>query len=142
MARTANRFIASNGATYDWLINHDEEEALGRTRNIERTALLKGTGLVLQQADDGNLQIKVSGTIFHKSQVMAFDTWMKRTKTETIHFRDFAGDEYEVVITSFQPKRQRTLLNPRDPGNAPLWFWKYTMEMEVIAIVSGTRVDA
>lgn len=140
MARTANRFTASDSTTYDWLINHDEEEAFGRARNIEHTALLKGTGLVIQQADDGPLLIKVSGTIFHTSQIQAFDSWFARTRTETIHFRDFAGDVYEVIITAFQPKRQRTLRNPRD-ASAPLWYWKYTMEMEVLTIVSGTRTN-
>jgi hypothetical protein len=138
VARTPNRFTASNGATYDWTVNHDEEESFGKTRNVEATALLKGGGMVLQQADDGPLVITVSGTIFHVAQIQAFDWWMAWTKQQTIHFTDFAGDVYEVIITSFQPKRQRTLRNPRDPS-APLWYWKYTLEMHVITVISGTR---
>lgn len=141
MARTPNRFTASDDTYYDWHVNHDEEDSFGKTRTYEHTALLKGTGLVIQQGDDQPMQIKVSGTIFHRAQIEAFDAWMAWTKVETIHFRDFAGDEYEVLITSFQPKRVRTLLNPRDSG-APLHYWKYSLEMEVVEIISGDRAMA
>lgn len=140
MARIANRFTASDGTIYDWQVNHDEEDEFGRTRNIEHTATVAGaTGdIVRQQGDDSPAVIKLSGTILHEAQVTEFDAWMLRTRFETIHFRDFTGDEYEVIITSFLPKRVRTLKNPRDP-TAPLWYWKYSMEMDVIHVLSGAR---
>jgi hypothetical protein len=141
MARVANRFTAADGTFYDWLVNHDEEDAFGRERNIEVTATVAGaTGnLVRQQGDDSPPRLRLSGKILHQSQVIQMDYWMLRTRYETIHFRDFAGDEYEVIITSFQPKRIRTIKNPRDPA-APLWYWSYTLEMQVIRAIAGARV--
>jgi hypothetical protein len=138
MARSPNVFTAADGTSYAWPINHDAEDAFGKTRNLEHTALLKGSGLVIQQGDDGPLTIKVSGAILHKAQVQAFDAWFERCRTETIHFTDFAGDSYEVMITSFTPTRQRTLRNPRDPS-IPLHYYKYNLEMEVIQVLSGSR---
>jgi hypothetical protein len=64
--------------------------------------------------------------------------WWKLCETQTIYFKDFSGDEYEVIITEFLPVRERTIKNPRDYANAPYWFWKYDIAMEVIAIRSGT----
>lgn len=139
MARTANRFIASDGTAYDWQINHDEEEVFGKRRTIEHTASVAGFGVARQQGEDAPAAIRLSGKILHQAQVTQFDYWMARCRYETVHFRDFAGDEYEVVITAFEPKRVRTIANPRDRANAPLWYWTYTMEMEVIRVISGSR---
>lgn len=140
MARTANRFTASDGTTYDWHVNHDEEENFGKRRNIEHTANVSGWGLIRQQGDDSPVVIRLSGKILHRAQITQFDYWMARCRYESIHFRDFAGEEYEVIITAFEPKRVRTLFNPRDQTNAPLWYWTYTMEMEVLRVVSGSRI--
>lgn len=138
MAGPRNRFTNPvNGAFYDWAINHREEEAFGKTRNIERTAPTGNTGLVKQQGDDGPLLIKVKGTALRKSQVEQFIDWFKLTGSQTIHFKDFTGDEYEVVINSFLPQRLYTSGNMNDPANAPYHYYAYDMEMEVITIISG-----
>ena len=139
MARLSNRFIAGDGSFYDWPVNHDEEESFGKRRNIEHTASVSGWGLARQQGDDAPAVIRLSGKILHQAQVTQFDYWMAVTRYQTIHFRDFAGEEYEVIITAFEPKRVRTLFNPRDRVNAPLWYWTYVMEMEVLTVVSGSR---
>lgn len=139
MAR--NRFTdPATNDTYDWQINHSEEESFGKTRNIEHTAPTSGTGLVKQQSDDGPLVIKVKGVMLHKAQVQEFINWWKVTHSRTIYFKDFTGDEYEVLITSFLPLRKRTIRNPRDFANAPLWYWEYELEMEVITVRSGLWV--
>lgn len=136
MAR--NRFTnPANGEIYDWALNYFEEESFGKTRNIERTAPTSGTGLIKQQSDDGPLIFKARGTILLKAQVQEFIKWWKLCETQTINFKDFTGDEYEVLITSFQPTRQYTLKNMRDPVNAPLWYWKYELELEVVRVISG-----
>lgn len=136
MAR--NRFTDPlSAAVYDWPINHSEEESFGRARNIEHTAPTSGNGLVRQQGDDPPMTIRLSGTIFHKAQHDAFIGWFALSRTQTIYFKDFTGDEFEVQITAFQPVRKRTLRNPRDFANAPLWYWTYSIEMEIVRFITS-----
>lgn len=124
--------------SYEWKINHSEEEEFGKRRSIEHGALTNGTGLVRQQSDDSPLILRLRGVIFHKAQLEEMISWWKLTETQTIYFRDFMGDEYEVIITEFIPNRERTIKNPRDFANAPYWFWRYEMAMEVVTIRDGT----
>ena len=136
MAR--NVFIDPAGvrADYPWTINHSTENEVGKTRTVEHGAKT-GTGLVRQQSDSTPLVLRFSGTILHKAQVIEMKEWWQLCEEQTIYFRDFAGDEYEVLITSFRPTRHRTIRNPRDPANALYWFWRYELEMEVITIREG-----
>jgi hypothetical protein len=137
MAR--NRFTDPATADYyDWQVNHSEEDEFGKRRNIEHGATTSNLGFVKQQSDDSPLILRLRGTIFHKAQLEEMIAWWKLSEDQTIYFLDFAGDEYEVVVTSFLPTRQRTTKNPRDYANAPYWYWKYEMEMEVIAIRDGS----
>jgi hypothetical protein len=136
MAR--NRFTnPANGDFYDWQINYSEEEEFGKTRSIEHGANTANTGLVKQQGDDSPLKISVNGVILHKAQLVEMIQWWKLCGTQTIYFKDFTDEEYEVLITSFRPTRHRTIHNPRDFANAPLWYWRYVLEMEVVTIRSG-----
>ena len=138
MARNRFQDPAGNRANYDWQINHSEESAFGKTRNMERAALTgTGAGLVKQQTDSSPLVLKWNGTILHKAQVDEMIAWWELCETQTIYLHDFAGDSYEVIITSFNPTRHRTIRNPRDYANAPLWYWKYELECEVISIIDG-----
>lgn len=139
MTRIANRFTNPQTAdTYDWEINHSEEEELGKKRNITHGARTSGTGLVKVQGDDEPLIWRLSGSILSEDQLSEMWTWFELCRTQTIYFRDFTGtDEYEVIITDFQPRRERTIRNPRDSANAPYHTWKYTMEMEIIAVRAG-----
>jgi len=133
-----NRFTnPSNGSFYDWAVNHSTENAFGKTRQISESANTANTGLIKQQGDSEPLRIKVAGTIFHLAQHEQFIDWWQLSENQTILFRDFTGDEYEVIVTSYTPVRKRTVKNPRDFKNAPLWYWTYEMEMEVIRVVKG-----
>lgn len=137
----ANRNRFTNPATsafYDWQINHSTEEEFGKRRTIEHGAKTNGTGLVRQQSDDSPLILRLQGVIFHKAQFEEMLAWWKLTETQTIYFKDFMADEYEVIITEFLPIRERTIKNPRDFANAPYWFWRYDIAMEVIRIRDGT----
>lgn len=134
-----NRFTnPSNGSFYDWQVNHSEEQEFGKRRSIDHGALTDTVGVVRQQADDSPLILQLKGTIFHKAQFEQFKSWFALSRTQTIYYRDFAGDEYEVIITAFLPVRERTIKNPRDFAHAPYWFWKYDLEMEVITIRAGS----
>lgn len=139
MAR--NQFIDPRGVrpTYNWAINHSEEDNFGRSRNIEYTART-GEGLVMQQGDEPPVLIRIRGTILTKAQVQEMIAWYTLCKEQTIYFKDFAGDEYEVLITSFQPTRQRNVGNLRDQANAPYWHWTYEMQMDVVTVRSGVWV--
>lgn len=124
--------------TYSWQINHSEEQEFGKRRNVSHGALTNGTGLVRQQSDDSPLILQLKGTIFHLVQFEEMIAWWKLCEKQTINFKDFSGDEYEVIITEFLPVRERTVKNPRDYANVPYWFWKYDITMEVVRIISGT----
>jgi hypothetical protein len=135
-----NRFQDPNGvrSAYEWELGHFEEEETSKRRNIEHGANTANTGLVRQQGDDTPLVLKYSGTILVKAQLVEMLAWWQLCADQTIYFRDFAGDEYEVLISAFSPTRHYTIRNPRDFANAPHHFWRYTIEMEVVRIIAGT----
>lgn len=138
MTVVRNRFTDPLTASYyDWQVNHSTENAFGKARQITESANTANTGLIKQQGDSAPLKIKVSGTILHKKQLEEFIRFWQLCESQTIHFRDFTEDEYEVIITDFQPVRKRTVKNPRDFANAPLWYWTYDLEMEVIRVIKG-----
>lgn len=141
MAR--NQFIdpAGNRTTYNWPINHREESEFGKTRNVEHGGNTGDVGFVRQQSDDSPLILRFSGTILVKAQLTEMLAWFEMCKTQTIYFKDFAADEYEVIITKFMPKREYTVRNPRDAANAPNWYWRYEIEMDVVTVRDGTWED-
>lgn len=143
MPRTAWRFTnPSNSATYDFVINPSEEEEFGQSRNIEHAAKTGLTGLVRQQGENAPLILKSSGSILTRAQLIELNGWFALCRTQTIYLRDHANDNYEGLLTAFKPTRKRTLRNPRDQTNAPLWWWQYTMEFEVVRVISGAWAGA
>ena len=127
----------ATGNSYEFATGHAEEEAIGKARAISLSANTGNTGLVKQQGDTTPLVLKYKGTIRHKHQLEEFWKWYELCETQTIHFTDFAGEEYEVIITNFLPQRIPVVHNPADPVNAPLWLWKYEISLEVITVISG-----
>lgn len=142
MARNIFSDPAGSLATYNWTVNHDEETEQGKARQIDHGGNTASTGLVRQQGDDGPVTLRYSGTMLDEAQVITTLKYFQACRTRTVRFTDFNGDAYEVLITSFAPKRQRVLRNSRDLTNAPLHIWKYQIEMEVITFISGPYVDA
>jgi len=141
--RTPNVFTnPKTGATYSWAINHAEEEATGKDRTFEHTAPTAhgsdpGVGLIRQQGSEGPMVLKYSGTILSLAQHQEFVAWFNLCRTQSIWFRDFAGDEYEVIISSYAPKRERVMHNPRGGETARNFIIRYSISMEVLAIRSG-----
>jgi hypothetical protein len=131
-----NRFRdPATGDTYDWKVNHSEEDEQGKTRNITHSANTGLTGLVRQQGDDGPMVLKYTGVILDRSQYIEFWRWYDLCRTQTIYFYDPEGQGYEVQITVFTPQRVRNLSRPfRDPAN---YHWRYRIEMEVYRFLSG-----
>jgi hypothetical protein len=126
----------TTGETYPWPVNHSEESTFGKTRQINSGANTGNTGLTIQQGDDEPMILELTGTIVHKSQHDQFVRWFAISRGHTIHFIDFTGDRYEVLITAFLPQRQRTIGNPRD-RSIRLHYWTYTLRMQVVTFVSG-----
>jgi hypothetical protein len=136
-----NRFTnPADGTFYDWQVNHSDEGGFGKDRQIAYSANTANTGLIEQQGDATPLLIKLTGTIFHKHQIEEFIKFWKLCENQTVYFKDFAGEEYEVLITSFVPVRKRTVKNPRDFAHAPLWYWTYELELNVVRVISGLWV--
>lgn len=142
MAITRDRFInPANNATYNWGINHTEEEATGKARQISRVSNTGATGVVRQQGDDGPFTLQLTGTILDRAQLQAMWTWYALCRTQTIYFYDADNQGYEVQITDFAPKRVRTLWNARD-ASARNFIWQYTITMDIYRFLAGDMVTS
>lgn len=131
-----NLFINPNtGATYAWEINHTDEQETGRDRQLDFEANTGNVGLVKQQGELTPLVFRYTGTILTSAQLAAMLSWFRLCETQSIYFRDFAGDEYEVTISAFHPLRKRTLRNPRQ--RELLHYWSYTIELVVLKVRAG-----
>lgn len=137
-----NRFTdAATGSFYDWHVNHHSEQAFGRDRTIDHTANTQNVGLVRQQGAKTPFVMNLGGTILHKAQHQAMWAYFELCEFRSIHFRDAMLDEYEVLITKFQPVRKPTAFNHNDPS-IPYHYWTYEgLEMEVLSFVSGELHD-
>jgi len=139
--RIGNKFInPATGAVYTWPINHREEEEAGPRTNLNDGAPTSGLGLMPQQGADDPLVLRYRGTILTKAQLDTMLDWKALCDTQTIYFEDFAGEKFEVTITAFTYARVAVAHNPRDPTNARLWKWTYTIEMRVLRSLAGVLV--
>lgn len=135
-----NRFTnPATGEFYEWAVNHSTEDQFGRQREVTNVPTTGGAVRVLQQGDEGPLVLSLTGTILHSDQFAQMRAFFDLARQQTIYFDDFAGDSYEVIITGFQPTRQRTVRNPRDPS-IPYHYWTYTINMQVVRVLAGSWV--
>lgn len=133
-----NRFTnPANGDIYDWAINHKSEDAAGRSRAISHDAPTENRGLIRQVGAESPFVFTWQGTILARAQLIEMIGWYRLCRTQTIYLTDFAGDQYEVVISGFVPTRRRVLRNGRDFANAPYNVWDYSITIEVIAVRAG-----
>lgn len=133
-----NRFTnPADGSHYDWPVNHSEEEPTGKTRSITRAANTGNVGAVRQQGDDGATVLSYTGTINTRAQLQQFWAWYVLSRTQTIYFTDYDGQEYEVQITGFQPKRVRKLTSVSRDAGMPHHYYTYTITMEVLGFLAG-----
>jgi len=137
MARNRFKDPAGRRASYDWAVNHNEEDATSFKHNIETTPSTSGRTLIRQQGADSPAILKYSGTILRHEQVEEMGEWFDLCYGQTIEFRDCSGDEYEVFITAWDPKKERVVANPRDSGRP--WIWRYSIEMQVIEVKAGVH---
>lgn len=134
--RTANQFInPKTGERYAWPLNHSEETQVTKSRNITDGAATGNMSLIPQQGAATPLVFQWKGTILAEDQLNAFLYWYGLCDQHSIHVVDFAGDEYNVLITEFVPTRKAVAINPRNPGQ--VWIWEYTMTLRVLNVISG-----
>lgn len=136
-----DKFIdPKTGEEYEFQIGHETEAPTSKKRAITHSANSANTGLVRQQGDVAPLVLKYEGKILHLNQLEKMWHFFQLCESQTIYFRDYIGEEYEVMITEFSPQREPTVKNPKDFANAPRHYWKYTIEMEVVAVRAGALV--
>lgn len=128
------------GREYIWKVGHEEEQAVGKSRNVTHSGNTAGTGLIRQQGEPAPLILKYAGKILHLSQYEEFWAWYQLCESQTIYYRDYFGEEFEVVITQFEPIRKPTVRNPKDFANMPRHYYTYTITMEVVKVRAGALV--
>lgn len=138
MSRIANSFYdPTTGESYPWAINHETEDDFGQTRTITTGPNTANTGLVRTQGDRQPMKLRLTGKMLTRAQRDTFWDWFNRCETRTIHYSDVEGNTFEVQIVAYNPLRVRVQRNTRDLANAQTWIWTYTMEMDVLRVLSG-----
>jgi hypothetical protein len=139
VARSPNQFVdpANRLAPFVWPINHNEEQAVNKSRQMSDGASTDNVGLIPQQGAPTPMVLQWKGSILTKAHLDAMLQWWELCETQTIYVQDFSSAIYEVLITDFDPQRVAVVRNPRDPANAPTWYWTYTLTMRVLQVLSG-----
>lgn len=141
MARNTFEDPSLTFPAYEWAIGHREEQEAGRDLTASATANVANTQVVVQQGDMGPVKFTYAGSILTREQLVSMWQWFNLCQYQTIYFTDYAGDKYEVLITSFKPVR-KSGQNFRGGAGAPRWYWEYTIELTVIRNIAGPMFDA
>lgn len=129
---TANRFVdPRTGLGWDWPRNHAPDGAgeRGIQRSIDHGATTGGTAVVRQQGADQPMTLPYTGLILDSTMHGHMVAWAKLGEAQTIYFYDACGDGFEVLVTTWKSA-------PFSLGNTVAW--NYTLEMEVITVLTGT----
>ena len=122
-------------ATYEWAINHTEQNGPSRESNTQYEGQSSDLGIIGFQGQDQPLIIELRGKILHKSQYLKF--WEYRHITNTFKFTDFESNIYEVTMTGLVFEKRRVAWNFADAMNMPFHTYDYTMTLRVLTIISG-----
>ena len=128
----------ANGNTYTWPVNTTTENAVNKTRQIERTSTTGNVGVVKQQGDDLSYildwTINVHGPSGNAMEIALWE-WYMLSRTQTIYLTDWMGEEYEGQIILVTRTRQPAQLNGQP--------WAiYQVQFEVYAFLSGVLATA
>lgn len=122
-------------STYSLPTNPNTENAVGKTRNIERTSNTGNVGATKQQGDDGSMVIDVSAQVVAGAEETALWQWYALCRSQTVYLTDWAGSQYEGQIISLMRQWQ---LGPR---NGAQWA-VYDLQFEVWRFISGPQASA
>lgn len=142
MIRVPNRLIdPATGEIWDWPINHhDESGSKGLVRNFTVSAPTSLNIRIRQQASNTPMATSWKGTALTRAQHQKFIHWWLKCEHNSLILRDFSGDQYEVMITSYVPTRRATAQNRNDMANAPTWVYDYQIDFDIINVISGDYV--
>lgn len=129
---SANVFTDPRTAdTYSWPRNHapDGADETALTRSVEHSATTSGTSVVRQQGALEPMTLSRSGIITTDDMHNRMVAWAKLGQAQTIYFTDACAGQFEVIVTSFASR-------PESLGSQTIW--RYTLEMEVVDVLSGT----
>lgn len=121
---------------YVFVNSHEEEDEFGVTTSIDRTANTAGTGTVIQAGAPTPEPLRITGKIFTYAQRQKLIDFTQKSEVNTLIYRNFYGEEFEVLITGYKDKPNRTLFNGRDAGMRK-HYYTYSMEMTVVNVRSG-----
>lgn len=124
-----------------WDFNHAEEGETGLDAGVQATANTGGVGFILQQDDVAPRTLSFTGSILKRAQLVQMLQWTHLSEQHSIYLTDFAGDKYEIVITSFRTARKRGR-NVRGGTQAPMWYWTYTLEATILRELIGPYAEA
>lgn len=126
--------------TYEFEINHQDEEEYGNERQLTVTRNTADGIAITQQGDSAVQQRTLTGTILTKDQHEKLAAFTKKSgrldPTNTLIFRDFFGEEYEVLIQAYRVKPVGVMRNPRDPGMRK-HILRFTMVLLIIDVKNG-----
>jgi hypothetical protein len=132
-----NKFTdPETGDEYVWPLNHEEEGEGGRAASVESSSNVAGTRTIQSQGDLAPIVHQWTGKHLQDSHHTEMIGWQNLCETQTIILTDFAGDQYEGIISSYKYKRVRVALNSRQPDKP--WTWAYTLEFTVTRVIAGT----
>lgn len=144
--RIANVFVdPTNGYTYRWEINHNDESGGGNKsgssgglqRNLTISAPTSNNLHIRQQAASDPFSYSWKGQFNTRAQHQEFLKWWKMCDSHSIILEDFSGDISEVLIVGYVATRKATILNRADMTFAPLWIYEFQMDLDVINWISG-----
>lgn len=129
-----NRFKdPADASTYTWHVNHREEE---KRLESQYTWSSSTGGSPLPQFGGRKPEVwTMRGTILHRAQHDAFETWLALGDEHTIYFRDCDGVEFEAMILSYAPQKIAGL-NKNDPVNMPRFYYRYELQLLVLGEVA------
>lgn len=135
--RTPNIFQDPAGIVpaYSWPVNHNEEQPINKSRQMADGAPTSNIGLIPQQGAATPLIFQWKGSIFDPAQHDAFIQWWELCEEQTIYLTDYRGNQYEILITDFQPQTMAVTRNPRFPDLT--YYWEYTFIFRIIKPLSG-----
>jgi hypothetical protein len=141
MTRVANLFTNPvDASTFAWPINHNEEQPVGKSRQMADGAPTSNIGMIPQQGSATPLVMQWKGTILTKAHHVAMLQWWQICEGHSIYLTDFVGSQYEILITDYQPQRKAVAQNRNDTTNMPTWIIEYTFTFRVLRVISGPWV--
>ena len=142
MAFVQNNFYDPVSLTsYDWHINHAEEEGPSEPDNLQSEGKQADADDRPSQQLQGKGQamaLALTGRVLHAEQYRQF--WYFKKITNSFRFSSYHGDVYEVTMSGLEMTKQRVNYNASDP-TMRFHVWDYNMTLTILRFVAGDLFD-